>query len=214
MKYLFLFTSVVLLLSGCAQTGQPGTSPADYGYKNRISIKTYDVAKKWDVVPVGIKIEPAMEPGDILILKHRENEVARVYAKGNLSIDELRLRIRALGSGRIVVFLHKPDGTQSVWSRNIKVNSFGKIPEKNTKRLVYRKRIADGAVDTIIQNDSAATGFVKMVKFMFNNGQAIICGSKYLSPNPYLRVKPAVLTGNPKINIVLAKSKNDKCVAN
>ena len=210
MKKIIILIVLSFILSSCAQ--QEKKTASDFGYKHTLRIKSYDVAKKWDIVPVAIKIEPAMEPGDILILKYRENEVAKVFAKGDLKIDSLRFRIRASGTGKIVVFLHKPDGDQSVWSKNLIVSKYGNIPKENTQKLSYRKRVKNGAADIIIKNDSAENEFVKKVSFKFANGEAIICGSKYLSPNPYLYVKPVKLIGKPAVKIELANYKNNKCV--
>jgi len=208
MKKIILVILTGIILSSCAQSNK---TAADYGYQHTIIIKSYDTVKNWELVPVSIQIKPALEAGDVLILKHRENEIAKVYIKGRLKIDRLRFRIRTLGTGSIVVFVHKPDGTQSVWSKNIVVNKYGKIPENNTQKLAFKKRGGNGAVDIIINNDSAKNGFVKKATFSFPNGDAIICGSQYLSPNPYMQVSPVNLVGKPKFKIELAKNKHDKC---
>lgn len=202
MKKSILVILTGIILSSCA---------ADYGYQHTIIIKSYDTVKNWELVPVSIQVKPALEAGDILILKHREKEIAKVYIKGMLKIDRLRFRIRALGTGSIVVFVHKPDGTQSVWSKNIIVNKYGKIPENNTQKFSFRKRVRNGTADIIISNDSAKNGFVKKATFRFANGDAVICGSQYLSPNPYIQIRPVNFVGKPKFKIELAKNKHDKC---
>ncbi len=206
MKRIVLFTLFSLMLSGCSNL-----SNKSHGNKYMIMIKSLDVVDKWDRVPVTLKISPAMKAGDLLILKHRENEIIRAKVKGKVRIEEVSLYIRALGTGNIVAFIHHQDGDQSVWARNIMVNKIGAIPKYNNKSLSFVHRVRNGGASLIINNDSAVYEFIKKVTFEFDNGEMIICGSRFLSANPYIHVKPVRLVGKPKFKIKLAKNRKDKC---
>lgn len=205
MKSIFTLTifSIVLLLSGCTQTTKDGKQIYTEQSQS-ISIKAPDVVKNGDATPVSFLLTPAMAPGDTLVLRHKQNIFARITLDGEIRLKQLSLRIRAMGTGNIVAFLHKKNGQEVGWRKHIKVKNYSPIPAKNVFPLKKRERIQDSALKMIVMNSSAEEEYIKKVTVDFDVGKIIIHGSKYFSKHPYFAIYPERFPGKPKVDIKLA----------
>ena len=214
MKKISIFTVLVIafLLNGCAQTivseqadnkQQPKPEQGNQ-YEQKIEILSHNFMASGDATPVSFRLTPAMQPDDVLILRHKDNVFARVALQGQIKLKQISLRFRAMGSGDIVALLHKKDGSIVAWHKKIEIEKYGPIPKFNEYALKKRERVQNGALKMLVTNSSAEQGYIKKVTADFKIGQVIIYGSKYLSRHPYFAIYPEEFSARPEVSIELA----------
>lgn len=199
MKSKIVISIVILLtLVGCGRTTTRTTFFP-------LVLKAIDHNKNGDLTPVSIQFNTPMKAGDILTIRHKQRSIATLELTDDLKLDTFHIRIRALGDGRVNAALERKGKSTLYSDKNITVEKFNPIPERNKTKLKTHFRTKDGSYKMIIMNDSAVSGFVKTVNVDFGHGKAIVTGSKYLSPNPYFLFKPIKLGKKPSTKITLDK---------
>lgn len=199
MKTKIIISIVVLLtLAACGRT----TTRAPFF---PLVLKAIDHNKNGDITPVSIKFNTPMKEGDILTIRHKQRTIATLELTGSLKLDTFHIRIRALGDGRVNAALERKGKATLYSEKNITVEKFNPIPERNKTKLKTHIRTKDGSYKMLIMNDSAISGFVKTVKVDFGHGKAIVTGTKYLSPNPYFLFKPLKLGKKTTTKVTLDK---------
>lgn len=195
----------VLVLVGCAPAPEAPVSTAPSEPEQKIRIKAHPHMKNGDVAPASFLLEPAMEPGEILLIKHKDHTIAHVTLEGDIKLKQISLRFRAMGTGYIFAMLQKKDGQKIGWKKHIEIDAYNPIPKKSTVAFNKRERVQDQALKMIILNSSAETGYVKKVIADFGVGKVIVHGYKYFSENPYFAIYPDHYSGTPSAEVILAK---------
>lgn len=166
-------------------------------------LSAIDTHKNGDITPVSIRFNSPMIAGDILTVSHKENTVATLTLSGNVKLELLHIRIRAMGDGRAVAVLKRKGKATLYSAKSITVDKYSAIPKHNNTKIKSHFRTKDGAYKMLIMNDSSESGFVKKVDVDFGHGSATVIGSKYLSLNPYFLFKPIKLSKKPTTKITL-----------
>jgi len=197
-----IYFITLLFILGCTQT-QTTKNQVDSEESNRIIIKAHDVIQNGDATPITFQLNPALLPGEVLILRHKTYEFARIVLEGNIKLKKISLRVRTMGTGNIEALLRNSDGQEIRSIKSIIVNSYNPIPINNTYTLKKKIRIQDGGVKMIVLNSSAERQYLEKITMNFGTGKVIIHGSKYFSKHPYFAIYPDVSPDVPEILIQL-----------